>query len=127
MDDLLEDLLNGTVAEFQAPTLREGQKLLDDPVETADLVADHTGHDSEFLPFLLIGGHVFPLQPLARHADCIERIADLVRHPGGELPEGGEALRLFELPLHLDDPRQMTVLVVVEEPHRQERNQDDKG
>ena len=127
IDDLLEDLLDGTVAEFQLPTLREGEKLLDDPVESADLIPDHTGHDFEFLRFLLIGRHEFPFQPLARHADRIEGIPDLVRHPGGELPEGGETFRLFELPFHLHDPREVTVLVVIEKPHRQQRNQDDQG
>ena len=44
MDNLLEHLLDGTIAEFQLSTLREGEKLLDDPVETADLIADHTGY-----------------------------------------------------------------------------------
>ncbi len=127
IDDLLEDLLNGAVAEFQLPALREGEKLLDDPVEAADLVPDHTGHHLEFLDFLLIGRHEFPLQPLARHTDRIEGIADLVRHPGGKLTEGGEPFRLLELPLHLHDPCEVTVLVVIEEPHRQQGNQDDQG
>ena len=54
-------------------------------------------------------------------------IADLVGHPGGQLPKRGEALRLLELPLHLDDSGEMPVLVVVQKPHRQEGNQNDKS
>ena len=95
--------------QFHRPC--EVQKSFHHAIQPQNLARDnlHLRRDIGVLP------RQFHARQLHVHQDRVQRILHLVRHPAGDLADGGEPIRRLQLPPHL--PRRLRIA----QPHQQPR------
>ena len=84
--DALENHCNGCLTQIQPVASGKAEKIHDNGVDPPDFIPHDPGNVSKLLLiFPAFSRRKLPLEPLSRHADGIERVADFVRHSGPEL------------------------------------------
>ena len=104
--------------KIQPVAAGEAQEVLDDGIDAPNLFSYVVGDLLEFLLFLLAFSRgKFTLEPLNRHADAVERVANFVCDFCSELCQGGEFLGLMQAFPHCLKLRDMPILSPIEEAH----------
>src|SRR6266508_1515086 len=106
---------DGLALEGHRPGQRE--EFLDDRVEAPDLALDQVHHAQVLLARSRLELHA---EPLDSHRDRVERIAELVGHRGGHVPDRGQALAALHLRLERLDFPQVAVLGIEDHAHPQD-------
>jgi hypothetical protein len=96
--------------QYRIAAFRKTDKLFHNVIESSDLIPNDTGQTIQ----------VIFLKSLARHADRIEGIADLVGDTRGQAAHGREPLGTAETPFHLSYVGHMSCLISVKKPHGQD-------